>query len=42
MEISEAIDRGVKARWRHDLINMLTDAGRTLAYNCGQEANDGQ
>lgn len=30
MEISEAIDRGVKARWRHDLINMLTDAGRTL------------
>lgn len=31
MEISEAIDRGVKACWRHDLINMLTDAGRTLA-----------
>ena len=31
MEISEAIDRGVKARWRHDLISILTDAGRTLA-----------
>lgn len=31
MEISEAIDRGEKARWRHDLLNMLTDAGRTLA-----------
>lgn len=30
MEISEAIERGVKAQWRHDLINMLTDAGRTL------------
>ena len=30
MEISEAIDRGEKARWRHDLINILTDAGRTL------------
>lgn len=29
--ISEAIDRGEKARWRHDLLNMLTDAGRTLA-----------
>lgn len=27
MEIS---DRGEKARWRHDLLNMLTDAGRTL------------
>ena len=26
MEISEAIERGVKAQWRHDLINMLTDA----------------
>lgn len=31
MEISEAIDRGEKARWRNDLLNMLTDAGRTLA-----------
>ena len=31
MNISEAIDRGEKARWRHDLLNMLTDAGRTLA-----------
>ena len=30
MNISEAIDRGEKARWRHDLINILTDAGRTL------------
>lgn len=38
MEISEAIDRGVKARWRHDLINMLTDAGRTLA-GTGLRAN---
>lgn len=31
MNISEAIDRAVKAKWRADLINMLTDAGRTLA-----------
>ena len=38
MEISEAIDRGVMARWRHDLINMLTDAGRTLA-GTGLRAN---
>lgn len=38
MEISEAIDRGVKACWRHDLINMLTDAGRTLA-GTGLRAN---
>lgn len=38
MEISEAIDRGVKARWCHDLINMLTDAGRTLA-GTGLRAN---
>lgn len=30
MEISEDIARKVKARWRHDLINILTDAGRTL------------
>ncbi len=29
--ISEAVDRAVKAKWRADLINMLTDAGRTLA-----------
>lgn len=38
MEISEAIDRVVRARWRHDLINMLTDAGRTLA-GTGLRAN---
>lgn len=31
MNISEAIDRAVKAKWRADLINMLADAGRTLA-----------
>lgn len=30
MNISEAIDRAVKAKWRDDLINMLADAGRTL------------
>ena len=30
MEISEDIARKVTARWRHDLINILTDAGRTL------------
>lgn len=29
--ISEAVDRAVKAKWRDDLVNMLTDAGRTLA-----------
>lgn len=38
MEISEAIDRAVKAKWRADLINMLTDAGRTLA-GTGLRAN---
>ena len=31
MNISEAVDRAVKAKWRADLVNMLTDAGRTLA-----------
>lgn len=31
MNISEAVDRAVKAKWRADLLNMLTDAGRTLA-----------
>ena len=36
--ISEAIDRAVKAKWRADLINMLTDAGRTLA-GTGLRAN---
>lgn len=30
MNISEAIDRAVKAKWRADLINMLTDAGHAL------------
>ena len=30
MGISEDIARKVKARWRHDLINILTDAARTL------------
>ena len=30
--ISEAIDRAVKAKWRADLVNMLTDAGRTLEH----------
>lgn len=30
MEISEDIARKVKARWRHDLINILADAGHTL------------
>lgn len=38
MKISEAIDRAVKAKWRADLINMLTDAGRTLA-GTGLRAN---
>lgn len=38
MEISEAIDREVKAQWRHDLINILKDAGRTLA-GTGLRAN---
>lgn len=32
MNISEAIDRAVKAKWRADLVNMLTDAGRTLEH----------
>lgn len=32
MEISEAVDRAVKAKWRADLVNMLTDAGRTLEH----------
>ena len=32
MEISEDIARKVKARWRHDLINILTDAGRAFVY----------
>lgn len=32
MNISEAIDRAVKAKWRADLINMLADAGRTLEH----------
>lgn len=27
MEISEAIDRAVKARWRDGLINILIDVG---------------
>lgn len=36
--ISEAVDRAVKAKWRADLINMLTDAGRTLA-GTGLRAN---
>lgn len=31
MNISEVTDRAVKAKWRHDLTNMLTDVGRTLA-----------
>lgn len=30
--ISEAVDRAVKAKWRADLANMLTDAGRTLEH----------
>ena len=32
MNISDAIDRAVKAKWRADLINMLADAGRTLEH----------
>lgn len=32
MNINEAIDRAVKAKWRADLINMLADAGRTLEH----------
>lgn len=32
MNIGEAIDRAVKAKWRADLINMLADAGRTLEH----------
>lgn len=32
MGISECIDRAVKAKWRADLVNMLTDAGRTLEH----------
>ena len=32
MGISECIDRAVKAKWRADLANMLTDAGRTLEH----------
>ncbi len=31
MGISEATVRAVKAKWRADLVNILTDAGRTLA-----------
>lgn len=38
MNISEAVDRAVKAKWRADLVNMLTDAGRTLA-GTGLRAN---
>lgn len=30
--ISEAIDRAVKAKWRAGLVNLLTDAGRTLGH----------
>lgn len=30
--ISEAVDSAVKAKWRADLVNMLTDAGRTLEH----------
>ena len=30
--ISEAVDTAVKAKWRADLVNMLTDAGRTLEH----------
>lgn len=48
MNISEAIDRAVKAKWRADLINMLADAGRTLEHanlrangNVYQEINVG-
>lgn len=32
MNIGEAVDRAVKAKWRADLINMLADAGRTLEH----------
>lgn len=32
MNIGEAIDRAVKAKWRADLINMLAAAGRTLEH----------
>lgn len=32
MNISEAVDRAVKAKWRAGLINMLTDAGRALEH----------
>lgn len=32
MDIGECIDRAVKAQWRADLVNMLTDAGRTLEH----------
>ena len=32
MNISEAVDRAVKAKWRADLVDMLTDAGRTLEH----------
>ena len=32
MNISEAVDRAVKAKWRADLVNMLADAGRTLEH----------
>lgn len=32
MNISECIDRAVKEKWRADLVNMLTDAGRTLEH----------
>lgn len=48
MNINEAIDRAVKAKWRADLINMLADAGRTLEHanlrangNVYQEINVG-
>ena len=48
MNISDAIDRAVKAKWRADLINMLADAGRTLEHanlrangNVYQEINVG-
>lgn len=32
MDISECIDRAVKAQWRAGLVNLLTDAGRTLEH----------
>lgn len=44
MDISECIDRAVKARWRAGLVNLLTDAGRTLEHTAlrinGSEYNN--